>query len=313
MKIFRLLLILMAVSMSINLSSCSDDNNEEVLSPDENNDVNSDPIYELVKNNISATVSYGDYGWNFTIKSNLMNAFPGKTIYYGVESGYGDYLYYEHFKFDRDYIQKNDGNGNMSISYPVFVGNEYGYEQIYWYSYKTLKAKKEKGESLSSDERDLWNEIIKAMNAKEYKAKSEFCGRLYAQFDNNRYIYHTFGQSPNEASGGDSTNGGSTNGNGSSSTGNEKPEIGLEDYTCYTTSITLKYRIYNQDKAKVTSAKGYYGKTNASRSVSGTVTGSLISIRLTGLNKGTTYYIKCSATGAAGTTTSDVVKLQTEY
>lgn len=106
---------------------------------------------------------------------------------------------------------------------------------------------------------------------------------------------------------------GSGNESGGSSTSYEKPDIALEDYTCYTTSITLKYRIYNQDKAKVTSAKGYYGTTSASKSVTASVAGSLITVRITGLKKGTTYYVKCSATGKGGTTTSESTKLITNF
>ena len=91
----------------------------------------------------------------------------------------------------------------------------------------------------------------------------------------------------------------------------EKPEIGLEDYTCTATSITAKFRIYNQSEAKVTSAKGYIGTSSPSKAVSATVSGSLITIRFTSLIKGTTYYIKCSATGKGGTTTSETIKLVT--
>ena len=96
-----------------------------------------------------------------------------------------------------------------------------------------------------------------------------------------------------------------------SSTTYEKPRIGLEDYTCYATQIIVKYRIYNQTEAKVTSAKGYIGKTNPTQAVTGNVNGSLITIRFTGLTKGTTYCIKCSATGRGGTTTTETVKLPT--
>lgn len=80
-----------------------------------------DRITELIKRNISATVNYDDYGWNISIKSKLGKTFPNKTIIYGVESGYGSYDYYEHFKFGGD-LQKSDGRGNMTICYPVFVG-----------------------------------------------------------------------------------------------------------------------------------------------------------------------------------------------
>lgn len=93
----------------------------------------------------------------------------------------------------------------------------------------------------------------------------------------------------------------------------ERPDIGLEDYTCATTSITLKYRIYNQEEAQVTSATGYYGTSSPSRSVSATVAGSLITIRISSLSKGTTYYVKCTAKGKGGSTTSETTRLSTLY
>lgn len=202
----------------------------------------------------------------------------------------------------------------MTVVYPIFMGDEYVLEMMYWSSYKALKNKKAHGEMLSSDERDLWNDIVKDLKAKEFEAKNSFCGRLYAQFDNTRYVFYTFGQKPsNNGTVGNGSNNIGSGGSSSSTTTYEKPEIGLEDYTCYTTSIIVKYRIYNQDRAKVTSAKGYYGTSNASKSVSASVAGSLITIRITGLKKGTTYYIKCSATGKGGTTTSGTTKLITDY
>ena len=102
-------------------------------------------------------------------------------------------------------------------------------------------------------------------------------------------------------------------GSGSSSSQYEKPEIGLEDYTCSTSSITVKYRIYNQSEAQVTSATGYYGTSSPSKSVTGSVSGSLITLRFTGLNKGTEYYIKCTAKGKGGSSTSETVRLSTYY
>ena len=323
MKIFKnlkLIAIILATMMtSITFIACgdSDDGQEEWNSPDDDNN-NSDPTYQLVKNNISASVGYGDYSWNISIKSKFASVFPGKSIVYGVESGYGDYQYYEHFKFSNSYIQKNDGNGNMTISYPVFVGNEYASESLYWSSYKALKAKKANGERLSSDEQDLWNDIVKYMNAKESKAKSTFCGRLYAQFDNKRYVFYTFGQKPssdsNNSSGG-SNNGGSTGGGSTGgSTSYEKPDIAFNDFTAYQTKLKVVYKIYNKDKAKVTSAKVYYGtSSNPTKSVTATVAGVLITANISGLTKGTTYYVKCVATGKGGTTTTGTTKVITNY
>lgn len=316
-KLIAMILATIIASSTFVACGGSADEQDEWYSPDDDgdngNNNSQDPTYELVKKNISASVSYGDYSWNISIKSKLENVFPTKSINYGVESGYGDYQYYEHFKFDRDYIQKNDGNGNMTISYPTFVGNEYGNEGFYWVSYKALKAKKENGERLSSDEQSLWNEIVKIMNASEYKAKSTFCGRLYAQFDNKRYVFYTFGQKPSSNSGnnsGGSNNGGSTGG----STSYEKPDIGFNDFTATQTKLKVVYKIYNKDEAKVTSAKVYYGtSSNPTKSVAATVAGVLITANISGLKKGTTYYVKCVATGKGGTTTTGTTKVITNY
>lgn len=319
-KLFAILLAAMISSSTFMACGSSDDEQNEWYSPDTDDDNgnnnNSDPTFDLVKKNTSASVSYGDYSWNIAIKSKLSSVFPGKFIVYGVESGYGDYQYYEHFKFNNSFTQKDDGNGNMTISYPVFVGNEYANENMYWNSYKALKAKKANGDRLSSDEQDLWNDIVKYMNAKESKASSNFCGRLYAQFDNKRYVFYTFGQKPSSGSnnGGGSTNngGGTSGGNTGGSTSYEKPDIGFNDFTAYQTKLKVVYKIYNRDKAKVTSAKVYYGtSSNPTKPINATVSGVLITANITGLKKGTTYYVKCVATGKGGTTTTDITKLIT--
>ncbi len=302
-------------------TSCSSGDEEEWNSPnddwDNENNGNSDPTYELVKKNISASVSYGDYSWNISIKSKLSSALPGKYIVYGVESGYGDYQYYEHFKFNNSYTQKNDGNGNMTISYPTFVGNEYASEGLYWSSYKALKEKKDNGEKLNSDEQDLWNDIVKYMKAKESKAKSSFCGRLYAQFDNKRYVFYSFGQKPSSGSNNDdgNSNGGDTGGGSTGgSTSYEKPDIAFDDFTAYQTKLKVVYKIYNKNEAKVTSAKVYYGtSSNPTKYVSASVAGVLITANISGLKKGTTYYVKCVATGKGGTTTTGTTKVITNY
>lgn len=322
MKSTKLAVLLMSIAIAAippMFTSCSSGDEEEWNSPnddwDNENNGNSDPTYELVKKNISASVSYGDYSWNISIKSKLSSALPGKYIVYGVESGYGDYQYYEHFKFNNSYTQKNDGNGNMTISYPTFVGNEYASEGLYWSSYKALKEKKDNGEKLNSDEQDLWNDIVKYMKAKESKAKSSFCGRLYAQFDNKRYVFYSFGQKPSSGSNNDdgNSNGGDTGGGSTGgSTSYEKPNIAFNDFTAYQTKLKIVYKIYNKDKAKVTSAKVYYGtSSNPTKSVSASVAGVLITANISGLKKGTTYYVKCVATGKGGTTTTGTTKVIT--
>lgn len=139
-------------------------------------------------------------------------------------------------------------------------------------------------------------------------------GGMVTQLDNNSLVinlddHHTYyyKAAPYNQSGGSSGSG------SGGSTTYEIPDIGLESFTCTASSITVKYRVYNQDKAKVNSAKGYYGTSSPSKSVTGSISGSLITISITGLQKGTTYHIKCSATGPGGTTTSDTTRLITNY
>ena len=98
------------------------------------------------------------------------------------------------------------------------------------------------------------------------------------------------------------------------STSYEKPDIAFNDFTAYQTKLKVVYKIYNKDKAKVTSAKVYYGtSSNPTKSVSATVSGVLITANISGLKKGTTYYVKCVATGKGGTTTTGTTKVITNY
>ena len=103
------------------------------------------------------------------------------------------------------------------------------------------------------------------------------------------------------------TEGDSDSGNGSSSY--EKPDIAFNDFTAYQTKLKVVYKIYNKDKAKVT----YGTSSKPTRSVSCSIAVALITANITGLKKGTTYYVKCVATGKGGTTTTETTKVITNY
>ena len=119
-----------------------------------------------------------------------------------------------------------------------------------------------------------------------------------------------FSSSSQGGNNGGSTSGGSTGG----STSYEKPDIDFNDFTAYQTKLKVVYKIYNKDKAKVTSAKVYYGtSSNPTKPVIATVSGVLITANISGLKKGTTYYVKCVATGKGGTTTTGTTKVITNY
>ncbi len=125
--------------------------------------------------------------------------------------------------------------------------------------------------------------------------------------DGVNYVKHVFKSS---GSTGEGTSGDSSG----SSTSNAKPDIGFYDFSATKTSLTVQYKIYNSTEAGVTSAKIYHGtSSNPSKSSTATVSGALITSKITGLKSGTTYYVKCVATGKGGVTTTSTTKCITNY
>ena len=161
------------------------------------------------------------------------------------------------------------------------------------YSYKSDYDAKEKGENASG------YGVGKLQMLKNTTNELIYCMKLSSE--DNYYYYTSI-----------NTGGDRDSGNGSSSY--EKPDIAFDDFTAYQTKLKVVYKIYNKDEAKVTSAKVYYGtSTNPTKSVSASVAGVLITANISGLKKGTTYYVKCVATGKGGTTTTETTKLITNY
>lgn len=108
--------------------------------------------------------------------------------------------------------------------------------------------------------------------------------------------------------------GSGNNSGGSSSSQYEAPEIGFYDFTATATSVTVEFYIYNKsDCGNIKSATVYYGKNSASTSCNATVTGNLVKAKISGLSKGTSYYVKCKVSSEGGTTTSETTRVSTLY
>ncbi len=182
-------------------------------------------------------------------------------------------------------------NGNsIFLPYYSYIDNE-GYAGWYWSS---TSYSSNKGYCLHFQ----GNEVSSGTNSK-------YIGMLVRPvITNPNYVDSNIG---NNSGGGDNPSGG-----GSSSY--EKPDIGFYDFTATKTSLKVEYKIYNKDEAQVSSAKIYYGtSSNPSSSKSASVSGTLITANISGLKAGTTYYVKCVATGKGGTTTTSVTKCTTNY
>lgn len=198
----KLAILLIASTFAIAcpfLTACDGGEEEEILAPDNNENTGNgnqdkvDNTAEIVKRNISATVGYSNYCWDISIKSNLEKALPGKSIIYGVESGYDSYQYYEHFTFEKELFQKKDNNGNMKIRYSIFAGNEFSNEDFLWGPYIILKDRIANGETLGDSEMDYVEDATKLFKKAELDAYRHCCWRLYAQINNKRYFYYYFG------------------------------------------------------------------------------------------------------------------------
>lgn len=129
---------------------------------------------------------------------------------------------------------------------------------------------------------------------------------LRTDYEDGAYHIVTYTSAATPGGGGDSNGGGDFS--------YEAPRIGFEYFDATQTSVTVKFEILNKAQAQVSSAQVYYGRnSNPTTSVSTSITGSIISATITGLSKGTQYYVKCKATGPGGSGESDVVKVMTNY
>lgn len=100
----------------------------------------------------------------------------------------------------------------------------------------------------------------------------------------------------------------SGSGNSETSNGN-KPEFTNFTYTATQTSITVKF--YTDERANSATIK--YGTSSPTSTVSATISNKQITATITGLKKGTKYYVNCTARNDYGSVTSETYPVITNY
>lgn len=149
---------------------------------------------------------------------------------------------------------------------------------------------------------EYWSQVFCFYNYNKYLIEHSSYSIIYGDKEGNEWYFKSCSSPVLD------------NSDNTSDTSYEKPDIGFSDFTAYQTKLKVVYKIYNKNEAKVTSAKVYYGtSSNPTKSVSASVAGVLITANISGLKKGTTYYVKCVATGKGGTTTTETTKVITNF
>ena len=69
----------------------------------------------------------------------------------------------------------------------------YAEASILWNAYWALRARLEKGEALTSEERDLYKEAVASMQKSEREAKSAYWGLVYVEIEGIKYWAGKFG------------------------------------------------------------------------------------------------------------------------
>lgn len=213
MDIKKLLSILLVGALTL-LSSCDEDEPKNpfedwVDDPDspewndpnsgENSDDNYQSIKTLVNQHVSATASYREYAWYFTIESTLETVLD-KRIQYGI--GHGDIDGFEYVSVGSDayyYSMNVLSNGTRKIEfcnpfyfYYIFGGHQdndiWVDTELYYRIYNELNPKS----SLTLEEKNFLNDVIGYLNDYEKEANSYYQPSIYVLIDGKYYLVKRF-------------------------------------------------------------------------------------------------------------------------
>lgn len=273
--------ILLLSAVVISLASCGDDDDEMDFSSETHTQTENKIIKQLV-------------GTSWMTKSATFYDYNNKEV-----SSYDNTKY-------PDYITFTDKKANTYNDDLILYVDYHKYHPEY-NGYTYVSSWNVSGNNLNGfpGAGNCFGEILSI-------SKNEIKTKYIGNWDNEWYRIDVYTPTSEPTHKFKPDDGGSGTGDGT--TTYEKPDIGFYDFTATKTSLKVQYKIYNKDEAKVTSAKIYYGtSSNPSSSKTATVSGVLITANISGLKAGTTYYVKCVATGKGGTTTTTTTKCITNY
>jgi hypothetical protein len=195
-------ILILMITFCVLAVSC--DNSLDDFSTSNNNGSNNssssdkDNVEKIIANNSSISYYYDDYAYHIVLTIN-----PEKLSEIGVD--YNDYYLEAVYTKDRPdnggfismtqprdsgcfLVKANSTNSRFDIIASIFIDDDYmspyAEESLYWCSYMALKEK----DHLSLSEQDLYNSVVRYMNAVEYEARNQLEFTAYVYHNQKKYI-----------------------------------------------------------------------------------------------------------------------------
>ena len=149
-----------------------------------------------IRKNVSVAANYADFSWDISVSVSKQSLCPSSEIRYGYMFGYAGFVYLDG-KGYYYWRELTDASGSsFSFKESLFAQVDptpYAEASILWNAYWALRVRMEKGEILTSEERDLYKEAVASMQKSELEAKSAYWGLVYVKIDGIKYWAGKFG------------------------------------------------------------------------------------------------------------------------
>lgn len=149
-----------------------------------------------IRKNVSVAANYADFSWDISVSVSKQSLCPSSEIRYGYMFGYAGFVYLDGkgYYYWRELTDVSGSSFSFKESLFAQVDpTPYAEASILWNAYWALRARMEKGEILTSEERDLYKEAVASMQKSEREAKSAYWGLVYVKIDGIKYWAGKFG------------------------------------------------------------------------------------------------------------------------